>query len=81
MSFEIGEMVIYNNNARIVEKVDNISVHFRDRNGYYSFAPKGLLIKLDSENHFHYSKTIENVLSELTCEEFRRFEEQIGLTP
>lgn len=81
MSFEIGEVVIYNNDARIVEHVDSISVHFRDRNGYYSFAPKGLLIKLDSENHFQYSKTIENVLSELTCEEFRKFEKQIGLTP
>lgn len=81
MSFEIGEVVIYNNDARIVEKVDKISVHFRDKNGYFSFAPKGLLIKLDSNNHFQYYKTIGKVLGELTCEEFRRFEEQIGLTP
>lgn len=80
MCFKKGEVVIYNNEARIVEKVDKISVHFRDKNGYFSFAPKGLLIKLDSNNHFQYSKTIGKVLTELTCEEYHKFEKQIDLS-
>lgn len=80
MSFKKGEVVIYNNDARIVEKVDKISVHFRDKNGYFSFAPKGLLIKLDSENSLKYADTISKIIRELTNEEYSKLEEQIGLT-
>lgn len=52
--FEEDDIVIYNGQYRVVEKVSTTSVHFKDYNKetLFSFAPISLVRKISTEDSF-----------------------------